>query len=52
VRLDRNLGWVLIPGTRNAAEVDLAGFPMILALLRNPPPPRPRRAPRPSTAWP
>jgi hypothetical protein len=36
VRLDRNLGWVLIPGTRNAAEVDLAGFPMILALLRNP----------------
>lgn len=36
VRLDRNLGWLLIPGTRNAAEVDLAGFPMIPGLLRNP----------------
>jgi hypothetical protein len=36
VRLDRNLGWVLIPGTRNAAEVDLTGFPLVLALLRNP----------------
>jgi hypothetical protein len=36
VRLDRNLGWLLIPGTRNAAEVDLAGFPMLPGLLRNP----------------
>src|SRR5262249_19132739 len=36
VRLDRNPGWVLIPGTRNAAEVDLSGFPLVLALLRNP----------------
>ena len=37
VRLDRNIGWLLIPGTRNAAEVDLAGFPMLPGLLRNPP---------------
>ncbi len=36
VRLDRNLGWLLIPGTRNAAEVDLSGFPMLPGLLRNP----------------
>jgi hypothetical protein len=36
IRLDRNLGWLLIPGTRNAAEVDLTGFPLVLALLRNP----------------
>jgi len=36
IRLDRNLGWLLIPGTRNAAEVDLAGFPMLPGLLRNP----------------
>lgn len=36
LRLDRNLAWVLIPNTRNAAEVNLASFPVIPGLLRNP----------------
>ncbi len=36
LRLDRNLAWVLIPNTRNAAQVDLASFPMLPGLLQNP----------------